>query len=503
MDSPQPTEEEEEEEEALLLAEDLAAPEVCKRMEATVMSFLEHLTHAHHPIIPSLRLLCRWPHRASKKPRHDHSIGFVQKVTCPHRIKAYVRAWKVLEICHQLLSDGRKASQREIYYRLVADIPRLVDSQRDSNRAISGVHAAATSLAPRCLKSLRVIAVECDVVAGHSCQVLCQILSDLTGCMRCSAMLCFIMMCRRRSSVALYKTEPWDSDICKRSSHGKAYCYGGQREAHKDVQQKLKQACSPFSAAQAVTGSSVDCSKLGTSGMAISGDVRELEGLRFSSEARYILVIEKDAVFQHLAQDALFMSIPNIMITAKGFPDLATRVFLFQLHKAFPHLPIMALVDWNPAGIHIICNYAIGGSKGNLESPRYGGKLCSIFWYSSTLLWHHLAYILKYDTFVSHCHTVTDASPSSAACPVRWLGLRSQDVKLLLDDSLKPFTARDWRMIENLHSSCALQAYPQYLCELQRMEALGKRADIEALYRDDYHLLGRHVAQKVLRADCL
>eukprot|EP00850_Spirogloea_muscicola_P025675 SM003885S14613 [mRNA] locus=s3885:12:1001:- [translate_table: standard] len=175
MDSPQPAaeeeeEEEEQEEEALLLAEDLAPPEVCKRMEATVMSFLEHLDHAHHPILPSLRLLCRWPHRASGNSRHDHSSGLVQKGTCPgalpaHRIKAYVRAWKVLEICHQLLSDGRKASQREIYYRLVADIPRLIDSQRDSNQAISGVHAAATSLAPRCLKSLRVIAVECDVVA--------------------------------------------------------------------------------------------------------------------------------------------------------------------------------------------------------------------------------------------------------------------------------------------------------------------------------------------------
>eukprot|EP00850_Spirogloea_muscicola_P025579 SM003568S13205 [mRNA] locus=s3568:331:990:- [translate_table: standard] len=98
MESPQPTaeEEEEEEEEALLLAEDLAPPEVCKRMEATVMSFLEHLTHAHHPNLPSLGLLCRWPHRASKIPRHDYSSRLVQKVTCPgalpaHRIKAYVR----------------------------------------------------------------------------------------------------------------------------------------------------------------------------------------------------------------------------------------------------------------------------------------------------------------------------------------------------------------------------------------------------------------------------
>jgi meiotic recombination protein SPO11 len=59
--------------------------------------------------------------------------------------------------------------------------------------------------------------------------------------------------------------------------------------------------------------------------MQISGDIRSLEAYTFQSEARYILVVEKDAVFQRLSEDRFFMTVPSILITAKGFPDLATR----------------------------------------------------------------------------------------------------------------------------------------------------------------------------------
>ena len=39
-------------------------------------------------------------------------------------------------------------------------------------------------------------------------------------------------------------------------------------------------------------------------------------------------------------------------------PDLSTRVFLRQLHEAFPQVPVLGLVDWNPSGMnftHIHC----------------------------------------------------------------------------------------------------------------------------------------------------
>lgn len=44
-----------------------------------------------------------------------------------------------------------------------------------------------------------------------------------------------------------------------------------------------------------------------------------------TSEARYILVVEKEAVFVRLAEDRLTAKIPAILVTGKGVPDLATR----------------------------------------------------------------------------------------------------------------------------------------------------------------------------------
>lgn len=35
--------------------------------------------------------------------------------------------------------------------------------------------------------------------------------------------------------------------------------------------------------------------------------------------------IVQDAIFQRLAEDRFFMVVPSIIITGKGYPDLATR----------------------------------------------------------------------------------------------------------------------------------------------------------------------------------
>ena len=53
---------------------------------------------------------------------------------------------------------------------------------------------------------------------------------------------------------------------------------------------------------------------------------------------------------QRLVEDDFHNLAPSILVTAKGMPDLSTRVFLRQLHEAFPQLPVLGLVDWNPSG---------------------------------------------------------------------------------------------------------------------------------------------------------
>lgn len=39
----------------------------------------------------------------------------------------------------------------------------------------------------------------------------------------------------------------------------------------------------------------------------------------------------KDAIFQRLVEDQIFNQIPSILITAKGYPDIATRYLLILL----------------------------------------------------------------------------------------------------------------------------------------------------------------------------
>ncbi|RYR73159.1 hypothetical protein Ahy_A02g007489 isoform C [Arachis hypogaea] len=158
----------------------------------------------------------------------------------------------------------------------------------------------------------------------------------------------------------------------------------------------------------------VDCSVCGSSAHTIPGDVNLLENLILDTDARYIIIVEKHAIFQRLAEDQIFNQIPSILVTAKGYPDMATRVLLHRIHRTFPDLPILALVDWNPAGLAILCTFKFGSVTMGLEAYRY-------------------------------------------ACNVKWLGLRGQDLEMLPDESLVPLKPKDLQIAQSLMSSGILQ----------------------------------------------
>ncbi|DBA85877.1 TPA: hypothetical protein ACH3X1_005427 [Trebouxia sp. C0004] len=82
----------------------------------------------------------------------------------------------------------------------------------------------------------------------------------------------------------------------------------------------------------------------------LPGDCNAILNYCFQTTAQYIVVVEKDAIFQRLVEDGFCNLASSIIVTAKGMPDLSTRVFLRQLHEAFPQLPVLGLVDWNPSG---------------------------------------------------------------------------------------------------------------------------------------------------------
>lgn len=82
------------------------------------------------------------------------------------------------------------------------------------------------------------------------------------------------------------------------------------------------------------------------------------------SDAEFILVIEKEGVYTRLSEDRFYDRIPCILVTGKGFPDVATRAMVFCLSRLL-HVPVMGLADCNPYGVAVLQTYFRGGTRGN------------------------------------------------------------------------------------------------------------------------------------------
>ncbi|KAH7831861.1 putative Meiotic recombination protein SPO11 [Monocercomonoides exilis] len=80
----------------------------------------------------------------------------------------------------------------------------------------------------------------------------------------------------------------------------------------------------------------------------------------FSSTASFVLIVEKDAIFQSLINERYDVTANCIIVTGKGYPDLKTLNFLHQLSCDCPDLPFYVLVDADPFGIDILLLYSYG-----------------------------------------------------------------------------------------------------------------------------------------------
>ncbi|XP_078173148.1 sporulation 11-2 [Carex rostrata] len=364
-----------------LCSADILSPSQARaRIEVAVLNFLKALS-SPNPAISSLPLINRRSENCGL--RHgllsDVSSVFLSHSFCRRSLmrvndaKAFVRVWKVMEMCFMILGEGKLVTQRELFYRLLSDSPQYFSSQQQANSTVQ----------------------------------------DVVSLLRCT-----------RHSLGLMA-----------SSRGSII---GRLTFHAPGEEIL------------------DCTTLGPAGHAISGDFNLLGRLVFQSDARYIIVVEKDAVFQRLSEDRLFSQLPSILITAKGYPDLASRFLLHRLSENFPSMPIFALVDWNPAGLAIICTYKFGSISMGLESYRY-------------------------------------------ACNVKWLGLRGDDLHLIPENAFIEMKPRDHQISKSLLSSNFLPE--AYKMELEKMVEVGRRAEIEALYCHGFDFLGKYIVEKIVQAD--
>ncbi|KAG7650485.1 Meiotic recombination protein SPO11-2 [Arabidopsis thaliana] len=362
----------------LSYADILLPHEARARIEVSVLNLLRIL-NSPDPAISDLSLINRKRSNSciNKGILTDVSYIFLStsftksSLTNAKTAKAFVRVWKVMEICFQILLQEKRVTQRELFYKLLCDSPDYFSSQIEVNRSVQDVVALL-----RCSRySLGIMASSRGLVAGR-----------------------------------LFLQEPG-------------------KEA-------------------------VDCSACGSSGFAITGDLNLLDNTIMRTDARYIIIVEKHAIFHRLVEDRVFNHIPCVFITAKGYPDIATRFFLHRMSTTFPDLPILALVDWNPAGLAILCTFKFGSIGMGLEAYRY-------------------------------------------ACNVKWIGLRGDDLNLIPEESLVPLKPKDSQIAKSLLSSKILQE--NYREELSLMVQTGKRAEIEALYCHGYNYLGKYIATKIVQ----
>ncbi|KAI3860142.1 hypothetical protein MKX03_037101, partial [Papaver bracteatum] len=164
---------------------------------------------------------------------------------------------------------------------------------------------------------------------------------------------------------------------------------------------------------------------------AILGDLSLLEKMSIRS-MRDTLLLSKShfavltvfcmqyAIFQRLAEDRIFNQIPSILITAKGYIDIATRFILHRLSRAFPHFPIFSLVDWNPAWLDILGTFKFGSIGMGLEAYKYD-------------------------------------------CNVKWLGSPGNDLQLIPEESYVPLKPRDLQIAKSLMSCDMLQVNKKFM----------------------------------------
>ena len=118
-------------------------------------------------------------------------------------------------------------------------------------------------------------------------------------------------------------------------------------------------------------GDRINCAKMGSSGWAVPSNVEE-EVIKFEDvKADYILVIEKDAVWQRLNEDRFWKKQNCVIITGKGQPARGARRLINRLHTEF-NLPVYVLTDADPWGYYIYSVIKQGSINLSFLSDRLG-----------------------------------------------------------------------------------------------------------------------------------
>lgn len=203
-------------------------------------------------------------------------------------------------------------------------------------------------------------------------------------------------------------------------------------------------------------GDYIDCTKMGVGGKAIPPYIDKITNI--TSDAEFILLIEKEAAYMRLAEDRFYNKYPCIIITAKGQPDVATRMFLSRATSELK-IPVLGLVDSDPYGLKILSVY-MSGSKN-----------------------------MSYD------------SASLTTPDIQWLGLRPSDLdKYDLPEQCRlDMTENDIKCGKEMMKEDFIQKNPKWMKELSIMVKTKKKAEIQALSSFGFQYITEEYLPRKLR----
>ncbi|ODN02663.1 Meiotic recombination protein SPO11 [Orchesella cincta] len=193
----------------------------------------------------------------------------------------------------------------------------------------------------------------------------------------------------------------------------------------------------------------------------------KLHDLTITTNARCVLFVEKDAIFQRLLDEGIFEVLGSIiMITGKGYPDYQTRRLMSILNRIY-QLKVYALVDCDPYGIEI-------------------------------------AAVVKWGSYINSNAIGDDMWACDLSVPdLVWLGLLPSEVSslsLTLNASAE-LNDRDRKKLESVHARIGLyeeQDQNPWLQEVNILKELGRKTELEALFASSMFTTRVYLPSKLL-----
>lgn len=220
-------------------------------------------------------------------------------------------------------------------------------------------------------------------------------------------------------------------------------------------------------------------------GMPITSTIHKQHTNMASHDAQFILVIEKEGVYTRLAEDKFFLLNPCILVTGKGFPDMATRQWVRQMATTL-QLPVYGLADCNPYGIAILHSYQYQQSYAQRQHQQ--------------------------QTSNNPSNSNNSNKKEDHPFVIQWLGLRPS--QLLLDpqlnkSSLPPnvfqsLTERDTKLLKKFQALNVDQNYHPFVQDgldpeqrWHELALLEHKVELEALNWKGMHFLSQWVHQLI------